>query len=107
MGYGHFVPGQEFNEIIPVYAVMTFRKPERGQTIFFNPAQYRYGTHPAMLGNETGGNIFWAPVLFPYLQVSLLVSILRDIIILGYFEYLTHLTIFTCLLYIIRITAVS
>jgi hypothetical protein len=107
MGYGHFVLCQEFNEIIPVYPIMTFRKPERGQTIFFNPAQYRYCTHPAMLGNETGSNIFRTPMLFPCLQVSLLVSVLRDIINLGYLGYLTHLMIFAYLLYIIRITAVS
>jgi len=72
MGYGHFVLCQEFNEIIPVYPVMAFRKPECGQTIFFNPAQYRYCTHPAMLSNETGGNISWTPVLVTFLQVNLL-----------------------------------
>ena len=86
---------------------MAFRKPECGQTIFFNPAQYRYGTHPAMLGNETGGNISGTPVLFSRLQASLLVSVLRDFMYLGYLGYLTHLMIFTYLLYVIRITAVS
>ena len=64
---------------------MAFWKPERGQTIFFNPAQYRYGAHPAMPGDETGSNIFRTPMLFPYLQASLLISFLRDFI---YLEYL-------------------
>jgi hypothetical protein len=75
LGYGHFVLCEELDEIIPVYAIVTFRQPERGQTIFFNPAQYRYGTHPAMLGNETGSDISWTPVLFSCLHVSLLVIV--------------------------------
>jgi hypothetical protein len=107
MGNGHFVLRQEFNEIIPVYPIMIFRKPERGQAFFFNPAQYRYCTHPATLSNKTGGNIFRTPILFPYLQASLLMSVLRDIINLGYLGYLRYLMIFTHLLYVIRITAVS
>jgi hypothetical protein len=76
MGYGHFVLCQEFNEIIPVYPVMAFRKPESWQAFFVNPAQYRYRTHPAMLGNETGSDISGTPVLFSCLQASLLVSVL-------------------------------
>jgi len=97
MGYGHFVPGQEFNEIIPVYPVMAFRQPESWQAFFVNPAQYRYGTHPTMLSNEAGCNIFRTPMLFSYFQVSLLVSVLRGIINLGYLGSLTHMAIFTYL----------
>ena len=107
MGYGYVVPGQKSNEIIPVYAVMTFRKPESRQAFFINPTYYRYGTHPAMFGYETGSDIFGTPMLFAYLQIILLVRVLRDIINLGYLGYLRYLMIFTYLLYVIRITAVT
>jgi hypothetical protein len=95
MRYGHFVLCQEFNEIIPAYPVMAFGKPECGQTMLFNPVQYRYCTHPALLGNETGGNISGTPVLFSCLQASLLLSILRDFLYLNIFGYLIYLMIFT------------
>ena len=60
-----------------------------------------------MLSNETGGDISGTPVLVTFLQFSLLVSVLRDIINLGYLWYLTHLMNFTYLLYAIRSTTVS
>jgi hypothetical protein len=98
MGYGHVVPGQEFHEIIPVYAIMTFRKPESRQAFFINPVYYRYSTYPAMLGYETGSDIFRTPMLFAYLQIFLLGRFLRDIVNLGYLGYLRYLMIFTYLL---------
>ena len=101
---------QEFNEIVPVYPVMTFRKSERCQSPFFNPAQYRYRADPAVLGNETGSNISGTPVFFSFLQINPPVSVLRNLIILEYLrylEYLISLVVFIYLLYATRITVAS
>ena len=51
-----------------------------------------------MLGYKTGSNIFRTPMLFVYLQIILLVRVLRDIINLAYLGYLRYLVIFTYLL---------
>jgi hypothetical protein len=76
MGNVHFVLVQEFNEIAPVYPVMTFRQPESGQPLLLNPIQHSNCGHAAMPGNETGSDISGTPGLFAFLQVIFRMSIL-------------------------------
>jgi hypothetical protein len=75
--YGHVVSFHKLKEIIPLYPVMAFRKPESREAFFFNPAQYRYRAYSTMLGNEAGSDIPGAPVQVSCLQASLLFSLLR------------------------------
>jgi hypothetical protein len=81
VGYIHVVFLQELHEIIPVNPVMAFRKSESGKAFFINPAQNRDRAYTAMLGDETGGYVFWTPMLFFCFQESLLMIDLRGILV--------------------------